>query len=218
MTEFHACMSTLASPINPIQNVAPADVSELESFLTCLSRLIDINDYLIEMESVSNGTNELFPNIDGDIRTPQNEELAGKMAHTDFSIFYGRHCGFHIIGDCRRAAYGLVLLLANFADLSEGSLAKRARRLSASLIGLRYAVDPDLVGAKVFRAVRKRQVDFCQSFYNLSEIDAFNGPFNGEGIAGFGRDTRIRSNVVFKIPPEKLTITNTKGERRKKRL
>lgn len=130
------------------------------------------------------------------------------MATADFSAFYGRHCGFHMKGDCRRLAFPLVFALANFADITEGSYASRLRRLCSSVLGLRYLWNPDALGRRVCGIVRERQVDFVKFFFNTNEIDGINAPFTGEGLF---KDPDIKANCIIKIPPKRLSVGTTTG-------
>lgn len=143
-----------------------------------------------------------------DVRTQQNEALARKVATADYSVFYGRHCGFHMKGDCRRLAFPLVFALAQFADITEGSYASRLGRLCSSMLGLKYLWDPDAVGMRVCNIVRERQVDFVKFFFNTNEIDGINAPFTGEGLF---KDPDIKANYIIKIPPERLSVETTTG-------
>lgn len=52
-------------------------------------------------------------------------------------------------------------------------------------------------------------MDFCQAFYNLSEIDAFSGLFSGNDLTG--RDPKIKANYVIQIPPERLKVATVQG-------
>jgi hypothetical protein len=124
------------------------------------------------MDRLSNGTNEFFSTSD-EVRSPENEELAAKIANTDFSIFYGRHCGFHIKGDCRKLAFPLVVLMANFADITEGTYVSRFKRFVNSIFGIRYTLDPDLLGAKVTTKFfkNKRFACFCLTLKYFVRIE-----------------------------------------------
>ena len=136
--------------------------------------------------------------------------MARKVATADYSVFYGRHCGFHMKGDCRNLAFPLVWALAQFADLTDGSYATRLKRLCSSLFGLRYLWDREFTGSRVCRIVRERQVDFTKFFFNTNEIDGLNMPFTGEGLF---RDPGIKANYIIKIPPERISVKTTAGSK-----
>ena len=181
--------------------------------LACLEKLVLINDFLLEIESLED-SNELFP-ISPDVREEKAEELSIKIAMSDFSCFYGSLCGFHIGGDCRRLARPLVTACASFGDVmgdGRNSYISRAGKLARSAFGIRYAADPELLAAKVSETVKEQQVDFCKNFYSLSEMNFLESHFGGGGgSARRGRPPQIKANLVIEIPPQRMRIMNTQG-------
>ena len=108
------------------------------------------------------------------------------------------------VGDCRRLAYPLVMAMASFSDVYDGSYFSRLKKVANSLFGIKYTLDADHLAQKVFQSVREKPIEFTKTFYNVSEMDFL-------ARSGKKQAAQIKANVVIKIPPERMKIRNTQG-------
>ena len=205
---FVAILAEKLIRITTAKSVSVAEAEELSFSLDFLRKLVELNDFVLEIQALKPDGDEIFPDMP-DLK--HVEEMALKMGKTDFSHFYGRYAGFHYRGDFKLLAKPLLHLMANFGDYYAPSFSAKLKRASAALFGIKYAADPDYMAKKIFKEIQEGQVDFCKTFYNMSEIGILYGK-----MTRFHSDRKvahIKCNSVIKIPADKIRIMNTQGEK-----
>lgn len=207
--------------------LGPKDRSDLAAYNSCLESLIEINRHLLELhelavarrDAAGGGGLGLFPEAP-DVKDPRVEELARRIAATDLAPFYGAACGFHYRGaDFAPVCPRIVASVAAYADVFQpgrepASLASRARRVVHGLLKLgRYSLydDPGELARKVQGEIRSKPIEFCKSFYDLAEADLLHPPVLDLLVPCHGSNRRIKTNFVFRIPTDRMTIPNTEG-------
>lgn len=183
------------------------DAKELFHWSRTVANMSTLNEFLLEMHQRNKeGGNsyQLFPE-EPDIRaSKETESLALRVATIDLSSMYGRGCGFHLRGDARKFCSVLTFGLAMYADVSEGSILTSIRRMVDSRGGIKYGTDPDFLSIRVAKAIKEMPVNFCQSFYNMSESDLLGRPLRT-------KMGHIKTSHVIKLPPDELTIETKSG-------
>ena len=83
------------------------------------------------------------------------------------------------------------------------------QRVTGALFGLRYTLDSELLAQKVFDEVKEKPVEFCKTFYNVTEMDMLHR--NRFSASRDSTAPDIKANCVIRLPPERMYIMNTQG-------
>ena len=81
------------------------DLRYLENWLTCLKKLMELNQFLVELDEATlaekkdGGKKNMFPEYPNMKKEPQMDELSVRIAKADFACFYGLICGFQYKGE-----------------------------------------------------------------------------------------------------------------------
>ena len=147
---------------------ASAEVrDDVSTWVSVIQRLIDI---LQVAEEIKTASNELYPEKP-DSQSTFVMETSVKALQMDLTPFYGSALGFHLRGDSRRMMHPLAISSASYSDIYGGSLFGKIKRLRDSGYCWSYINDSKQLAKKIVDNSRHLQVDFAQSFYNMSESD-----------------------------------------------
>ena len=174
-----------------------SDVREdLLTWSSVVERLINILELAVEIKS---STDQLYPDKP-DCQSAQVYRLSQKVKDMDVTPFYGSALGFHLRGDSRRMMHPLAISMASYSDIYGGSIFGKIKRLRESGYCWNYINDPKMLAEKVVANSRNMQVDFAQSFYNMSESD---------WVSKIKTLPKIKTSTSIKISYESLEVQRT---------
>lgn len=101
---------------------------------------------------------------------------------------------------------GLSICMAGFSEAyyNNGNLFSKAT--SSVFAGGKYVMDPELRARRIVNISQSASVDFCKSFWSLSENEMMHR------IPSVMCSHGISVNRVISIPPEKLELPGMQGE------
>lgn len=186
-------LETVKHQLSTLGYVSEEARGDVAIWISVIERLIEILKVAEEIKSVNTHLYPEQPNSQSAFVV----ETSMKALEMDLTPFYGNALGFHLRGDSRRMMHPLAISMASYSDIYGGSLLGKIKRLRDSGYCWSYINDPKQLARKIVDNSRHLQVDFAQSFYNMSESD---------WVMRIKTNTPITSSVVTKLYFEDLEV------------
>lgn len=117
--------------------------------------------------------------------------------------FYGRSIGFHYCESMQSVMKFLGICLAGFSEVYYNSNGNRIIKATSSMYtGGKYYWNPELRARRIINLSMNAGIDFCKSFWSLTENELMYALPNVFGV-------KIKVNRLITIPPEPLEIQST---------
>ena len=173
--------------------VAAEVKDDVGTWISVLERMIDVLELAVELKSFND---KLYPDKPNS-SSSDVVQLSKKALDLDLTPFYGSALGFHLRGDSRRMMHPLAISMASYSDIYGGSIFGKIKRLRESGYCWSYINDPKALSQKVVENSKNLQVDFAQSFYNMSE---------SEWVLKIKTVPPIRTSTTLKLHFEEMTV------------
>jgi len=174
---------------------------DLHTLSSVLERLIEIVELAVE---IKDSHDQLYPD-EPDCQAAHVRRLTQKVKDMDVTPFYGSALGFHMRGDSRGMMHDLAICMASYSDIYGGSILGRIKSLRDSGYGWNYIIDPKIMAKRIVETSRNMQLDFMQSFYNMSE---------GTWISMVKTLPKIRTSTSKKLSFEALQVPRTNSDKK----
>ncbi|VDO26830.1 unnamed protein product [Onchocerca flexuosa] len=136
---------------------------EVESYCAVLNFLVSALRLVIDT-AVYAPDNCLFPDLNGDYS--KHQAMLGVIEMLDPSCFYGRPLGFQFPPSIGRICRLLGVMLAIYSLSWE----KGCSTLGSFLNSPRFILSPEQRAKRIVKVTREADIEFCRSFWNLSEF------------------------------------------------
>ncbi|XP_069679565.1 hormone-sensitive lipase isoform X2 [Periplaneta americana] len=163
----------------------------LASLGTCMAHLQTLMSWSKE--------GELFPD---EQHSP--DELLKRAEGINMYCFYGRCLGFQFCESMQKILKTISICMASFSEIYYGNGGLLARATNSVWTGGKYLLDPELRARRIVNISQHASVDFCKSFWLLTETELM-GRLPGMVCPA------VAVNKVISIPPEPLTYTAPDG-------
>jgi len=166
---------------------------------------VSLFTFLQHLETLSawsnlEGTYSLFPS-----GQHSSQELLEKTKTVEQYPFYGRHAAFQFYPSVAIILTNLLTLMAGYSDYYFSSSSHLWRVTKSLFMGTKYSLDADHRGRRIVNTSQFATVDFCTSFWRLSDSDMMKKV--PESIC-----PPLQVNKLILIPPEPLVVTLSNGE------
>ncbi|VDK70103.1 unnamed protein product [Onchocerca ochengi] len=136
---------------------------EVESYCAILNFLVSALRLVIDT-AVCAPDNCLFPDLNGDYS--KHQAMLDVIEVLDPSCFYGRPLGFQFPPSIGRICRLLGIMLAIYSLSWE----KGCSTLGSFLNSPRFILSPEQRAKRIVKVTREADIEFCRSFWNLSEF------------------------------------------------
>ncbi|XP_055306327.1 hormone-sensitive lipase isoform X2 [Sitodiplosis mosellana] len=114
--------------------------------------------------------------------------------------FYGRCIGFHYCESMQSVVKFLGICLAGFSEVYYNNNGNRIMKATSSMYtGGKYYWNPELRARRIVNLSQNAGIDFCKSFWSLTEGELMYALPNVFGV-------KIKVNRLITIPPEPLEL------------
>ncbi|XP_063230131.1 hormone-sensitive lipase isoform X2 [Bacillus rossius redtenbacheri] len=147
----------------------------------------------------------------GELFSPEAENHTAEelLRHTEainMYCFYGRCLGFQYCESMQKILKTISIMMASFSELYYSRPGLLSQATATLVTGGRYLLDPELRARRLVNISQYATVDFCKSFWLLSEMELL-GRVPGMVCPA------VAVNKVISIPPEPLEHARPDGSR-----
>ena len=175
---------------------------DLGYWIKYADKVMFLNECLIEMH-VDASEGQLIPDFPDLTKSERMYRMSEKLGFEDVSVFHGRGLGIHVVQGMRKILRPLQFFQAMYADVYDGSIVSRVGRCLSNYGGLKYVLNYEHLAQRVYFNARDQQVDFCKSFFNMSEMDLIGK------VLRVGH--HLKANYLIKLPPEQFKTKLNSG-------
>ncbi|XP_064613572.1 hormone-sensitive lipase-like [Liolophura sinensis] len=176
---------------------------ELEAFVTALGQLRVCLYYVLKFISFCD-QGDLFA-VDEEVYEPLAEELMTEVEMLNQDCFYGRCLAFQFCESMQRPLQVVSVAMASFGDGYQET-SGLMQFASSVLNSGKYLLDPELRGKQVVHMTRTADVNFCKSFWAITETEIM------QQLPSLVCPS-VQVNELITLRPDVLTMTSSDGKR-----
>uniref|UniRef100_A0A1Y1LC87 Hormone-sensitive lipase n=1 Tax=Photinus pyralis TaxID=7054 RepID=A0A1Y1LC87_PHOPY len=170
---------------------------EMESYVSLLKNLVTFGEGLKLLRLAEKDGCLILDNLP--------EDLIAKSKEIDQHTFYGRNLGFQFCESVRPMLRFVMLSMAIFSEAfySHGSMFSKAKNSVTTTA--KYILDPEERSKRVIKIFQYAPVDFCKSFWFLSESELMK-----QMPLVIGHSVAV--SKLIQIPPQPLVLNTGDGD------